>query len=131
MLKLPTNAGEWGFVIVLALCFSGLAFAVIYSQVHLRNMNREQAVHDTESNLFVMAEHVRLYRERHGRIEPTLMGMEVPPGALRTRNADISNQMESDGQGFKLSTTLIKYGQPTCQCKATFKETTPEFEWTH
>jgi hypothetical protein len=130
MLKLPTNAGEWGFVFVLGLCFSGLAFAVIYSQVHLRNMNREQAVRDTESNLYVIAEHVRRYQQRHGRIEPTLMGMEVPPGALRTRNADISNDVAIDGDGFRLSATLIKYSQPTCQCKASFKEANPEFEWT-
>ena len=113
-LKLPTTAGEWGFVIVLVALFGGLAFGIIYSQVHLHDMRREQASRDTESNLLVLAEAVRQYQREHGRIEGKLTAMGVPEESLRTRHADFSDEVIVTSDKFSITATLFKFDQPTC-----------------
>ena len=114
MLKLPTNVGEWGFVIVLSLLFGGLAFAVIYSQVQLHDIKLQQAREDTESNLRVLDAQVRQYYSQHGRVEPKLTQMGIEPDALETRHAKFDDNAVLAAQGFTISARMLKYDNEIC-----------------
>ncbi|MCA8918408.1 MAG: hypothetical protein KDB68_00460 [Planctomycetes bacterium] len=111
MLKLPTNAGEWGFVIVLSVLFCGMAFGVIYSQVELRAIKREQAYRDTETNLHALATQVRDYQRKHGRIEETLTAMGIDEEELETRHAIFDDTFDTHGDNVVIRATLKKYGK--------------------
>ncbi|MCA8911242.1 MAG: hypothetical protein KDB82_06035 [Planctomycetes bacterium] len=113
MLKLPTNAGEWGFVIVLTVLFCGLAFAVIYSQVLLHDMKEEQAVRDTESTLRVLAAQVKQYRMDHGELKEKLTDMGIDEEALETRHAIFDDKIDIRKDSVRIQGTLKKYGQVT------------------
>ena len=113
MLKLPTNAGEWGFVIVLSALFCGLAFAVIYSQVLLHDMKEEQAVKDTESTLRVLAEQVKQYRKEHGALKERLTEMGIDEEALTTRHATFEDKLDIRKDSVRIEATLKKYGHAT------------------
>lgn len=110
MLKLPTNAGEWGFVVVLSILFCGLSFAVIYSQVVLHDIKKEQAVRDTETTLRLLASRVRLYQREHGRIEDTLTAMGIEQEELESRHAKIANELGTRDGSCTITATLKKYG---------------------
>ncbi|MCB9894488.1 MAG: hypothetical protein H6839_08560 [Planctomycetes bacterium] len=114
MLKLPTNAGEWGFVIVLTVLFGGLAFGVIYSQIQLHDMKFEQARQDTEIHLRRMADQVRDYHQRTGKLEDELTAMGIDPADLETRNAVISPKVQAHGGLFDLHAELKKFGGARC-----------------
>jgi hypothetical protein len=113
MLKLPTNAGEWGFVIVLSALFCGIAFAVIYSQVLLHDMKEAQALHDTESTLRVLTVQVRQYRLDHGKFKGKLTEMGIDEEALETRHAVFDDDLEISKESVRITATLKKYGQAT------------------
>lgn len=129
MLKLPTNIGEWGFVIVLSVLFMGLAFAIIYSQIHLHGMRKEQAYRDTESNLYVMAETVRSYQRDHGSVETSLLEMGLPDEALETRHATISESTRLENGMCTISATLLKYGEPTCTLTFSLDNDVHAYTW--
>lgn len=132
MLKLPTNAGEWGFVIVLSVLFCGLAFGVIYSQVELRAIKREQAYRDTETNLHSLATQVRDYQRKHGQIEETLTAMGIDEEELETRHAIFDDALDVHGNSVVIRATLKKFGRGVLTLK--FNSTTDhdaDFEVSH
>ena len=129
MLKLPTNAGEWGFVVVLSILFCGLSFAVIYSQVVLHDIKKEQAVRDTETTLRLLASRVRLYQREHGRIEDTLTAMGIEQEELETRHATFENQLLTDGKTITLKATLLKFSSASCTLTSTSGSEDPEISW--
>ncbi|MCA8916995.1 MAG: hypothetical protein KDB90_16515 [Planctomycetes bacterium] len=130
MLKLPTNAGEWGFVIVLFVLFCGLATAVIYSQVQLHDMKLEQAKQDTEAKLQLLSEQVREYHDRTGKVEDSLTEMGVTPAALETRNADISPEVGRSGYHFTLVAELKKFDRPRCTLTFASDNVRSSISWT-
>ena len=116
-------------MIVLSVLFSGLAFAIIYSQVHLHGMREEQALRDTESNLHYVSEVVRQYHREHGKIEDTLTGMELPIDALETRNAQIDDSVRMENGVCVISAKLFKYGEPTCTLTFALDNDAQDFDW--
>ena len=129
MLKLPTNIGEWGFVIVLSVLFMGLAFAIIYSQVHLHDMRETQARQDTESNLFVLAESVRRHYREHGEIKGSLTETGVPEEALETRHARLTDAATINNGLCTITAKLTKFGEPTCTLSFALDSDAHEYHW--
>jgi len=129
MLKLPTNAGEWGFVIVLTLLFAGLAFGVIYSQVQLHEMKQAQARADTEWVLHAFAERVRQHRQQHGKLPEKLTDCGLPRDALESRHAEFDDEVAVTNGRATLTGRLFKFGGAGCVLVVGPEASADELRW--